>query len=225
MLSLQTIQFANATTVLAHNHIQGTFMTTKLNFIASAAFLSVLAGCGGGGGDTAPAAGNPTVVAGSTTNTFADQIGTWSSGCVVSSPAIGNFGGVSHETTVVISTPTGTDKATASFQGKRFSGSDKCLASTLSGDITVGGQITPLTGTKVIAGTASHPKAGTAKTVEFRFDSLRLSKGSLNGTIPTFGTTTKVGYLIEGTKAYAITQHRDADGLGSSFSTTVLTKQ
>jgi lipopolysaccharide export system protein LptA len=223
--ALQTIQFANAMGVLAHNHIQGIFMTTKLNFIASAAFLSVLAGCGGGGGDAAPVAGNPVVSASATTNVFADQIGTYASGCVVSSPATGTFGGMSDETTVVISNPTGTDKATVSFQGKRFSGSDKCLASTLSGDITVSGQITQLTATKVIAGTTNRPKTGTAKTVEFRFDSLRLSKGALNGSIPTFGTTAKVGYLIEGTKAYAITQTREADGLGSSFSTTVLTKQ
>lgn len=220
-----TIQSANALGLLAHNHIQGIFMTTKLNFIASAAFLSVLAGCGGGGGDAAPVAGNAAVSAGLTANVFTDQIGTYASGCVVSLPASGSFGGTSEETKVVISNPTGTDKATVSVQGKRFSGSDKCLASTLSGDITVGGQITSLTGTKVIAGTASRPKTGTAKTAEFRFDSLTLSKGALSGTIPTFGTTAKVGYLIEGTKAYAITQHRDADGLGSSFSTTVLTKQ
>jgi hypothetical protein len=223
--ALKTIHFANAMGVLAHNHIQGIFMITKLNFIASAVFLSVLAGCGGGGGDAAPAAGNTVVGAGVTTNVFADQVGTYASGCVVSSPASGSSGGFSDETKVVISNPTGTDKATVSFQYKRFSGSDKCVASTLGGDITVGGQITHLTGTKVISGTASRPKTGTAKTVEFRFDSLTLSKGALNGTIPTFGTTAKVGYLIEGTKAYAITQTREADGLGSSFSTTVLTKQ
>lgn len=194
-------------------------MTTKLNFVASAAFLSVLAGCGGG--DAAPAAGN----AGATTNVFADQIGTYSSGCVVNLPATAIDGGSSEVTTVVISNPTGTDKATVSFQGKYFPASDKCLASTESGDLTVGGQITQLAGTKVITGTASRPKSGTAKIAEFRFDSFTLTKGTVNGTIPTFGTTTKVGYLIEGTKAYAITQTRDADGLGSSFSTTVLTKQ
>jgi hypothetical protein len=196
-------------------------MTTKLNFIASAALLSVLAGCGGGGGDAAPATSN----AGVTVNAFADQIGTYSSGCVVDSPASASNGGSSQITTVVISNPIGADKATVSFQGKFFPASDKCLAGSESADLVVGGQITQLTGTKVITGTASRPKSGTAKIAEFRFDSFTLTKGTVNGTIPTFGTTTKVGYLIEGTKAYAITQHRDADGLGSSFSTTVLTKQ
>lgn len=208
---------------VSHNHIPGIFMTTKLNFIASAAFLSVLAGCGGGGGDAAPAASNPGV----TVNAFADQIGTYSSGCVVDSdsPATATYGGASQITTVVISNPIGADKATVSFQGKFFPASDKCLAGSESADLVVGGQITQLTGTKAITGTASRPKSGTAKIAEFRFDSFTLTKGTVNGTIPTFGTTTKVGYLIEGTKAYAITQHRDADGLGSSFSTTVLTKQ
>jgi hypothetical protein len=195
-----------------------TLNTFLLTFLASA----TLAGCGGGGDSTQ---GNQLPNAGVTANVFADVLGTYSSGCVESLPATATYGGASEITTIVFSNPIGTDKATVSIQGKYFPASNKCLLSTDNGELTVGGQITHLIGTKVIAGTANRPKAGVAKTAEFRLDSFTLTKGTVNGTVPAFGTTTKVGYLIEGTKGYFINQTRDADGLGGSFSTNVLTKQ
>ena len=178
------------------------FETLLLAVLVSA----TLAACGGGGE-------NVTTLAGQTANSFDADAGTYSSGCTAGKDLI----------TLVITPVAATDRATVSVQAKRYDTAD-CPSTSLITDITIRGEITPLSLTKVITGTGvGSTKSGTAKTVEFKYSGVQLAMGTL--ALPLPGATAKVGFLIEANKLYALTRSRTADGLPDSFSSTVLTKQ
>ena len=180
------------------------FDTLLLAVLVSA----TLAACGGGGE-------NVTTPAVQTANSFDADAGTYSSGCTAGRDLI----------SLVIKPVAATDKATVSVQAKRYGTAD-CPSTSLITDITIRGEITPLSLTKVITGTGVGPtKSGTAKAVEFKYSGIQLALGTLAFASPAPGATAKVGFLIEGNKLYALTRSRTADGLPDSFSSTVLTKQ
>ena len=182
------------------------FDTLLLAVLVSA----TLAACGGGGDSgTTPVA--------QTANSFEGEAGTYSSGCMANSSG-------SSDLTLVVTPVAATDKATVSVHAKSYTTAD-CTTSVRT-DLTVLGEITPLSLTKVITGTGvGSTKSGTAQTVEFKYSGLQLAMGNLAFTVPTLGATAKVGFLIEGNRFYALTRSRTADGLPDSFSSTVLTKQ
>jgi hypothetical protein len=190
----------------------------KLNTLLLAVLASTTLVACGGGDDS----GTMPVV--QTANSFESSAGTYSSGCMA------GFSG-SSESFVLVVTPTpGADKASVSFQAKRYNTAD-CTTSVRT-DFTGLGEITPLNQTKaitasktIVAGKMVDSKSGTVKVVEFKYTGLQLAMGNLAFPLPTAGATAKVGYLIEGNKIYALTGSRAADGLSNDFSSTVLTKQ
>ncbi len=190
----------------------------KFAFLAVAAATLVACG-GGGGGGSAPAATTPVA------NAFDATVGTYSTGCLKEivgygvgfTPIYGSVRG-----TVVVSDPVGDKAATISVRSEEFNTSDSCDAAKINEDITIKGQVTDLGTTKTVS---NSTRTITAKVVEFRYDSLKISMGSLTGTLPTLGTKGKGGYAIEGNKAYVLKGTRGADGVQSELSTVVLTKQ
>ena len=183
------------------------FNNLLLTVLASA----TLAACGGGGDS-----GTTPIV--QTANSFDADAGTYSSGCMA------NPSGSSHLITLVVTPVAAADKATVSVHAQSYNTAG-CTTSVKT-DLTILGEITRLSQTKVITGTGvGSTKSGTAKTVEFKYSGLQLAMGNLAFTVPTLGATAKVGFLIEADKFYALTRSRTADGLPDSFSSTVLTKQ
>jgi len=53
---------------------------------------------------------------------------------------------------------------------------------------------------------------------------LTLSKGSFSGSLPTFGASSKVGYVREKSDLRFVAGSRQADGLGEHISNVVLKK-
>jgi hypothetical protein len=181
----------------------------KLSVVFALSML--LAACGGGGGDgSAPAA---------TANAFDSMIGTYTTGCVV----LGTQ--QSRQFTLTISNPVGADKVSGTATSKDYFSNNSCDENALDKSFSVSGEATALAATKNIAGSLFEPKTGMAKTAEFTFSALTISKGTFNGTIPIPGTKTPIGYLLEGNKLYVLSGSREADGLPATFSKKVLTKQ
>ena len=173
----------------------------------------VLVACGGGGDSglaVSPAAA-PDVA-----NAFDAVLGTYKSGCVAREY---NSDNSSQDTTVVVSAPKGADKAKIVATQKFYGGSVNCTG-TLQEAFVATGQITAAAATKTIT---SGAKTGVVNTAEVKYESLTFLAGSF--TLPALGTTAKVGYSIEGGKLYGLSGKRDADGLPSTFSSIVLTKQ
>lgn len=175
---------------------------------------SAVAGAGGGG-DTA-------------TNPFIPFLGTWSSGCVVTTPAP-RPGSLSNPprselVTATLGNLSGVDKATVSIDDKNYYGSDTCDPAKLDQSGTVSGQVTAQTTTKVITGDPTHLKTGTAQTASFRLDSVSLHQVTLNFA-PAVGASSQVGYMLEDGKLYGVSGSRQADGLGKRFANIPLMKQ
>jgi hypothetical protein len=182
------------------------------------AFLSlsaaILTACGGGGGGSDSA---PSSSAAPPSYSYLDA-GTYSSGCFVRTI---NPGSISAE----INTFTiGSDRS-VSVNTQQFtapSGSTApCAITGLVKDLTLNGKGNLLAGKKGI----TTGKTGSAELAEFTFEGFKLSKGSLTGSLPAFGTKTKAGFLVEGNKLYVLSGPREADGFPKSFSQIVYTKQ
>jgi hypothetical protein len=183
------------------------FNILLLTVLASATLVA----CGGGSDS-----GTTPVI--QTANSFDEEAGTYSTGCMADSI------GRSESLTLVVTPVAATDKASVSVHSMSYKTAG-CTTSVIS-DLTLLGEISRLSQTKVITGTGvGSTKSGTAKTVEFKYSGLKLAVGNLQFTVPAPGATATVGFLIEANKFYALTRSRNADGLPDSFSSTVLTKQ
>lgn len=188
------------------------------------AFLAVataaLTACGGGGGGS------------SATPVIADQslaayVGTYKTNC-----DLDNTGDpkLNHADlgTLVINADGSITINSQSFDTPKpatTSGNFCGASATVTEDITVSGTIALLPGTKTITAPVPTLKSGVVKTAELTYTALKISKGSISGTLPAFGSKGKAGFLVEGNKVYVLSGTRDADGLPGSFSKTVLTKQ
>ena len=183
--------------------------------VVSAAVLTMLVACGGGSNsDTAP-------VANATAGSFTADVGTYKTACLSDDP--GATPPTYSNIVMIIDAPTAPDKTTGSAQYQVFT-SNTCAVNTKTDDLTVRGNLTALGATKTIP-VSGAAKAGIAKTANFAYTGFTLSKGSLSGGLPIIGATAKVGYLIEGSKLYVLSGSSAADGLPTSFSSGVLTKQ
>ena len=195
--------------------------------VVSAAALAMLAACGGGGG------GESTPAVSTVANAFAAEAGVYKTICNIRSIYQGPNVPRKIESDIAILTitaPSGSDKATVSAQGLTYSGSDCVTASAKIEDFTIFGTAVQLAGSKVITGVSGAKpgtdKSGTVKLGEVTYSGITLSLGSFgNVTLPVPGTKAKFGYLIEGSKVYVLSGSPAADGLPTSFSSTVLIKQ
>ena len=186
----------------------------KKLIVLGAAATAVLVACSGGGS-------TPTVVA-NVANPFAADAGTYKSNCSVLNA--GQPFATSESIVAILDAPVGSDMAKVTVQSQLFTGETCGPATAKTDDITVRGDLSSLTGTKVIAGAVGE-KSGAVKTVEFAFTGLTLSMGSFNFPTPTLGAKAKAGYLIEGNRIYFLSGARAPDGLSPSFSNNFLTKQ
>jgi len=182
-----------------------------LRFALSVSLSAMLAACGGGGSDS----GTGTSGLGAQSNVLSPLVATY----VLPCNARNNE---SEQGTLIVSSLQDSDKATATIHYKYYAGSTTCEATKLDTDITVGGQIRDLAST--VNRTLGSSTVG-AKVIEFRYDSLSLSKGVLGGSLPTFGMTTKVAYVMNGNNVYFTKGVRLADGLGDSLTSVPVTKQ
>jgi hypothetical protein len=177
-----------------------------------------LLACGGGGSST-PAA--------SSDQSLAAYVGTYKTGCDLvntGDPTLNH----ADLGTVVINADGSIAVSSQSFDTPKpatTSGNYCASSATVTEDITVSGTAVLLPGTKTINAPVSTLKSGVVKTAEFTYTAIKISKGSIGGTLPAFGTKGKAGFLVEGNKVYVLSGTRDADGLPGSFSNTVLTKQ
>jgi hypothetical protein len=166
----------------------------------------LLGACGGGDSSS----GNPTIAPTSAVSATLDGMsGTYIASCVDD----GSVNGVpeSEQASIVITPANG---VTARIQG--YKGSANCTASTLVEDGTVTGQLSGKSTTKNYKdGTG---KSLTANVVTFTFTGMTLSKGIINGNLPTPGLTTDIAYVLSGNTLNVAKGHREADGLGDSLS-------
>ena len=98
-----------------------------------------------------------------------------------------------------------------------YTGSTDCAASTLNVDVTANGMLSDKGTTKNYPDATG--KTVTAKVATFTYTGMTLSKGNLTMSLPTFGTTTDIAYVLDGNNLYVTKGVRGADGLGDSLST------
>jgi len=180
-------------------------------FALPLAISAMLASCGGGGGES----GTGTAGLSAQSNSFSALVGTYVLHCTAGTND-------SEQGTLVVSMPQGSDKASATIHSQYYASSTTCEANKLDTDVTITGQIRDLAST---VNRTLGSNTVSAKVVEFRYDSLTLSKGTLSGSLPAFGGMTKVAYVVNGSNVYFTKGARLADGLGDSLTSTPLTKQ
>jgi hypothetical protein len=188
-------------------------MNSRTSIIPMAAIVAaVLSGCGGGGDSSS---GSPQQ------NAFSAMVGSYAVACDGNrnGNAINNTG--SADGSVSIDGLAGSDRAQVTARLRQYSDSS-CSTGALVTDITVKGEIRDLNATKdyaLLGGTV------TAKVVEFTYTGLTISKGSISGSLPTFGVTTRMAYYLNGNKLYLSKGVRGADGLGATMSANAGVKQ
>lgn len=191
-----------------------------IRFALAASTIATLAACGGGDDSSA----TPQV------NVFEMAQGVYTVACDgYSDPTGGLNASWSSRGSITIEGLVGSDGATATIHSLDY-GSPKgdlsggsCTDTALTEDLTVKGQIRDLGTTKLVKRADGSSVA--AKVLEFRFDAVTFSKGSFTGTLPAFGTTTRVPYLLVGNQLYLAKGGRDADGLAGELSPRVGVKQ
>ena len=186
-------------------------------FALTIACCAALAACGGGG-SSSDASTTP-----ATANSFSTLQGSYAIACDGRIDTSGLNPSQGSQATIVVGDLVGADKVNVSLRtlgyttpkGDPRGGS--CDPATLTGDLTVTAQIRDLGASKNYVNAAGATVS--VKLVELSYVGLTLSKGTLSGlTIPMAGATTKVGYLLDGNKLYALKGGRGADGLGESLS-------
>ena len=198
-----------------NNNVIRTTLATTL--VATGA---VLAACGGGG-DSSGSSTETSANSSANTNALASMQGTYVTACIDRT----NSGGTSesNQVTITITALAGSSEVDASVRNQYYDGSANCTASTLSGDLTVTGQLSSKSTTKIY--TDATAKSVTAKVLTFTYTGMTLSKGNLSGTLPVAGMTTDIAYVLDGSNLYLAKGVREADGLGDRLSAYAGVKQ
>lgn len=195
----------------------------SITSISSAIALSisafVLGGCGGGssapGSSVAPAVNVLAALNGNYVLTCTGE--TWidaASGINMSE---------SQQSSVTIASDASANGAAVSMHSQYYVGSTNCAAATLDTDITVSGQLSDKGVSKNYKDAAGNTIA--AKVASFTYSGLKLSKGNLTGSLPTFGTTATIAYVLTGNNLFVSRGHRDTDGIGGALTTQAAVKQ
>lgn len=179
-------------------------MKIVVGFLASISLL--LASCGGDSGNTG------VTTAGTYKFNGANIAGTYGTGCVLT-----NVGSAKYVLTVV---STGTDTANVSLRAQLYPTSQNAVASfrvsdnsfkfdwplsvtpavgictAVSTDIVIEGQVTALSTLEAYDDWARMSGYGWANQLTFRLNNITFNKGSLDVSVPAYGVTTTLGYLI-----------------------------
>lgn len=185
------------------------------SMIALSVSAAVLAGCGGG--SSSPAGTAPSAVA----NVLAPLQATYLIACTSLDSSDGKL--ESEHATIIITPDASSNGAEVSMHAQHYVGSANCASGTLDTDLTVKGKLSDKGTSKNFKDAAGNTVVG--KVVSFTYTGLTLSKGNLSGSLPTFGTTATVAYVLTGNKLYVSKGHRGADGIGDVLSTEVIVKQ
>jgi len=198
-----------------YNTLRITLATTLV------AACAALVACGGGGDNSGPSTETTSTNSGANTNALASMQGTYVTACIDRT----NSGGTSesNQVTITVTAPAGSSEVDASVRNQYYDGSANCTASALSGDLTVTGQLSSKSTTKIYADATG--KSVTAKVLTFTYSGMTLSKGNLSGTLPVAGMTTDIAYVLDGSNLYLAKGVRDADGLGDRLSAYAGVKQ
>lgn len=186
----------------------------RFSAVAAGGILAgALTACGGGS-DTVTH--EPTIGA----LTIPEAVGNYSTGCA-------RRAGPGSEYKVIVGTLTdsggGVGKGVIQYQA--YGQDASCSPASLNYDVTAMVEVRPTPETKrFAAATVEHPYVGTANVAEVTLRGLTLSTGSVSGKLPTFGTTSKLGYLRDKTDLRFVAGSRDVDGLGAYISNVVLKK-
>lgn len=193
-------------------------MKKIISVIALSISTMLLSACGGGGGSSSSS--TPTVAATSTaTNTLDALNGTYVLAC--KDETYGNGPAESEQGTITVEPGSAGNKATAHLQ--YYKGSANCAPATIDTDVTVSGPLSGKSTTKNYTDTTG--KTLTANVVSFAYSSFTLARGNLTFSLPAFGATTDIAYVLNGKNLYLAKGHREADGLGDSLSREILVKQ
>lgn len=187
-------------------------ITSMLALSVSAA---VLAGCGGG--NSSPAGTAPSAVV----NVLAPLQATYLIACESLDSSEGPLR--SEQATIIITPDASSNGAEVSIHAQHYVGSSNCASGTLDIDLTVRGKLSDKGTSKNFKDAAGNTVSG--KVVSFTYTGLTLSKGNWSGSLPTFGTTATVAYVLTGNKLYVSKGHRGADSIGDTLSTQAAVKQ
>lgn len=179
----------------------------------------LLVACGGGGNSSTDTTTTATTTTAST-DTFAALKATYVLACT--GETFRNLDGTiskveSSQGTVIVATASGSTATTVSLRSQYYLGSTDCAASTLNTDVTANGTLSDKGTTKNY--TDATGKTVTAKIATFTYTGMTLSKGNLTMSLPTFGTTTDIAYVLDGNNLYVTKGVRGTDGLGDSLTT------
>lgn len=197
-----------------------------MKHISSIVALSIssilLSACGGGSSGTSTG-----VAPGVTVNALAGMKGTYVLACeghaFTDGSGQGNNMSESQQGTITVTPDSSSNGAIVTLHTLYYAGSLNCASATLDTDLTVTGQLSGKGTTKNFKDASG--KNVTAQVGTFTYTGLTLSKGNLTGSLPTFGATATVAYLVTGNNLYVSKGHRGTDGIGGTLSTEVAVKQ
>ena len=186
----------------------------RFSAVAAGGILTLALAACGGGSDTVTH--EPTIGA----LTVAEAVGKYSTGCVMRAGP-----GSEYKEIIGTLTDSGGGVGKGVIQYKAYGQDASCSPASLNYDVTATVEVRPTAETKrFAAATVEHPYVGTANVAEVILSGLTLSRGSFSGKLPTFGASTKVGYLRDKTDLRFVAGSRQADGLGAYISNVVLKK-
>lgn len=192
----------------------------KLSFsiVIATLIAAVLSACGGGGSDSSGQAGSGAASAGTTgDNALAYLVGTYVFPCDGIITELSNPPSrTSDQGTIVIKTNATTGKVEVSANIKAYEGSANCDASTLVTDLSGNFTISGKSGAKIYKDATGKPVTANVATVTYT--GMTLSKGNLTLSLPAFGATTDMAYVLANNTLYVSKGHRETDGLGDGLS-------
>jgi hypothetical protein len=192
----------------------------KLSFsiVTATLIAAVLSACGGGGSDSSGQAGSGAASAGTTgDNALAYLAGTYVVPCeAIIYPTAADPSSSSDQGTVVIAPNASTGKVEATLRYQYYNGSTNCNASTLDTDLSGNFTISGKSGAKIYKDATGKPVTANVATVTYT--GMTLSKGNLTLSLPAFGATTDMAYVLANNTLYVSKGHRETDGLGDGLS-------
>ena len=191
----------------------------KLSFsiVTATLIAAVLSACGGGGSDSSGQAGSGAASAGTTgDSSLAYLAGTYVFPCKgVSYETSVNPTRTSDQGTIVIKTNATTGKVEVSANIKAYEGSANCDASTLDTDLSGNFTVSGKSGAKIYTDATGNPVRANVATVTYT--GMTLAKGNLTLSLPAFGATTDMAYVLANNTLYVSKGHRETDGLGNGL--------
>lgn len=189
---------------------------------------TALSGCGGSSGGDSDSDSGSTDASGKTSagTSIAQMGGTYilpCTGTTFTTSSGSNATNSESKTATITITPEGSGKASISAHYQYFENSARCDPAALNFDMTFIGTASDKAGSKIY--TNADGKPVTANLVTVAYSGFKLSKGSLNVSLPRAGATTDMAYVLDNNTLYLSKGPRGADGLGAALTKKGAVKQ